>query len=73
MPSPHTYTIAWGAEQTRFLVDGAEVLQTPRSPAGPLGLVIWLDNQYAVVTPQGRFRGGLLTTEAEQWLDVEIS
>ena len=69
----HTYTVAWGAQQTRFLIDGAEVLQTPRSPAGPLGLVIWLDNQYAVVTPQGRFRGGLLTTEAEQWLDVEIS
>lgn len=69
----HTYTIAWSQAQTRFLVDGAEVLQTSASPAGPLGLVIWLDNQYAIVTPQGHFRGGLLTTQTEQWLDVEIS
>lgn len=66
------YTIAWDIHQTRFLVDGAEVLQTTVSPAGPLGLVIWLDNQYAIVTPQGRFGGGLLTTAHEQWMEIEL-
>jgi len=67
------YTIAWGVHQTRFLVDGAEVLHTTVSPAGPLGLVIWLDNQYAIVTPQGRFGGGLLATAHEQWMEIELA
>ena len=65
------YTIEWGVRRTRFMVDGAEILHTTDAPAGPLGLVIWLDNQYAVVTPQGRFGGGLLTTDQAQWLEIE--
>jgi hypothetical protein len=68
----HTYTLDWGVRQARFLVDDAEILRTDRSPRGPLGLVIWLDNQFAVVTPQGRFGGGLLTTAQEQWLEIEV-
>lgn len=69
----HTYTMDWGVRQTRFLVDDIEILRTDRSPRGPLGLVIWLDNQYAIVTPQGRFGGGLLATQTEQRLEIEIS
>lgn len=65
----HTYRIEWGQRRARFLVDGALVLDcTP--PRGPLGLVIWLDNQALVVTPQGRLRHSLLPTRGEQWLEV---
>jgi hypothetical protein len=69
----HTYGIEWGTGPTqgrcRFLVDSALVLDAP-APRGPLGLVIWCDNQYMVVQPWGRLAHGVLET-GEQWLEVE--
>jgi hypothetical protein len=66
----HTYTLEWGSRRVRFLVDGTPVLETPRAPRGPLGLVVWLDNQYMVATPQGRFRHGFLPRRETQWMEV---
>lgn len=67
----HTYRLAWSQHQARFLVDEELVLECARSPRGPLGLVLWLDNQYMVVTPQGRFRHGLVAKSQEQWMHIE--
>ena len=67
----HTYTLEWGVDRTRFAVDGEPVLTDAPSPRGPLGFVMWLDNQYMVVTPQGRFRWGLLEVGGSQWMEVE--
>lgn len=66
----HTYTIDWRADRARFAVDGVEALSVAHPPRGPLGFVAWIDNQYAVVTPRGRFRFGTLTT-GPQWLELE--
>jgi hypothetical protein len=66
-----TYQIEWGRRRARFLVDGAPALDCATPPRGPLGLVIWLDNQAMVVTPQGRLRHHLLATRGEQWLELE--
>lgn len=66
----HDYRIEWLPRRARFWVDGALVLDTPFSPRGPLGMVLWIDNQYAVVTPRGVLRGGLLDAPGEQWLDI---
>jgi len=46
------------------------VLETDRSPRGRLGFVAWIDNQYAVVTPRGNFKFGLLDAPFEQWMEV---
>lgn len=67
----HTYAIRWGAERTCFSVDGEAVLENAPSPQGPLGFVMWLDNQYMVVTPQGRLRWGLLEVPGRQWMEVD--
>jgi hypothetical protein len=67
----HTYTLEWGVERTRFSVDGEPVLEGVPSPRGPLGFVMWLDNQYLVATPQGRFRWGVLDVPGRQWMEVE--
>jgi hypothetical protein len=66
----HHYRLEWRGEGGRFWVDGAPVLTTPVAPRGPLGFVCWLDNQYLVLTPRGRFRAGLLPLAQEQWLEV---
>ena len=66
----HTYEIDWQPASARFLVDGKTVLACGTSPRGPLGFVLWLDNQYLVITPWGRFGYGLLDAPQRQWLAV---
>jgi hypothetical protein len=65
----HDYTLDWRHEIARFVVDGAEVLSVPNPPAGPLGFVAWIDNQYAVATPRGTLRFGTLGS-GPQWLEL---
>lgn len=67
----HTYTIRWQKNSIRFMIDGQSILECTYAITRPLGFVMWLDNQYMVATPWGRFRWGLLETSAEQWLEVE--
>jgi hypothetical protein len=72
----HTYILDWGIERSSFsLVEEdnpqrESVLQAP-SPAGPLGFVMWLDNQYLILTPWGRFRWGLAANPGQQWMEVD--
>jgi hypothetical protein len=66
----HDYRLEWRREGCRFSVDGVPILTTPTAPRGPLGFVCWLDNQYLVLTPRGRFRAGALPVAEEQWLEV---
>jgi len=66
----HTYVIEWGRDQANFFVDDQPVLTGAASPRGPLGFVLWLDNQYMVVTPWGRFNHGLLDGPGRQWLEI---
>lgn len=68
---PHTYQLDWLPRAARFFVDGTLVHETPYAPHGPLGFVAWLDNQYAVITPQGQIQMGLLPILTRQWLALE--
>jgi hypothetical protein len=45
------------------------VLAAPQPPAGPLGFVAWVDNQYAIATPDGTLRFGTLDI-GPQWLEI---
>jgi hypothetical protein len=66
----HTYTIDWQKNTARFSVDDETILDCRTPPRGPLGFVMWLDNQYMVATPWGRFKYGLLDAPGQQWLEV---
>lgn len=66
----HDYVLNWEPETTRFFVDGRLVLEAP-SPRGPLGLVIWIDNQYLAVQPGGRLRYGLVAKSETQWMEID--
>jgi len=67
----HTYVVEWGRQCSRFTVDGDLVAGPVPSPRGPLGFVLWLDNQYLVATPQGRLGWGVLAIAGRQWMEVE--
>ena len=47
------------------------MLDTPVSPRPPLGLVIWIDNQYAAFTPEGKIKRGSEENLSEAWLEIE--
>ncbi len=64
----HVYRLDWRLDGARFTVDERVVLETPFAPRGPCGFVAWLDNQYAIVTPRGRFGAGVMPVESAQWL-----
>ena len=66
----HTYVIEWQEKTAHFIVDGNVVLSCNTPPKGPLGFVLWLDNQYMVVTPWGKFGYGLLDSPGEQWMEI---
>ena len=66
----HDYALEWRADAARFWVDGRPVLAASRPPRGPLGFVVWIDNQYAVATPRGALRFGTLDAGA-QWLELD--
>jgi hypothetical protein len=66
----HRYRIEWGAKRVSFYVDDALVFESPVSPHPQLGVIIWIDNQYAAFTPEGKIAAGVLAGE-EEWLEVE--
>jgi hypothetical protein len=68
----HTYTLEWRECSCRFAMDGVLALETPHSPRGPLGFVAWVDNQWAIATPWGRFGWGVLDVAQPQWLDLDL-
>jgi len=64
----HTYSIDWQPDHIRFAVDGVTVHDAPIRIAGPLGFIAWVDNQYAIVTPQGNLGFGLVPVPQPQIL-----
>ncbi len=66
----HEYTLEWWPNGARFSVDGRIMLESDCAPRGPLGFIAWVDNQWAVVTPRGRFGWGLLEVAGLQALDL---
>jgi hypothetical protein len=66
----HEYKLEWKNQQDDFYVDGVSVLGTKISPQGRLGLVIWIDNQYASLPPDGRFKYGMQSNEEPAWIEM---
>lgn len=66
----HTYAFTWEAERVTFRVDDQTVLETAFAPRGPLGLVLWIDNQYAAWQPDGRLRYGTLPSPPA-WIEIK--
>lgn len=71
LTEPHDYSIQWETSRVRFSIDEQTVFETNRSPKGKLGFIAWVDNQYAIVTPQGRFGHGLLEVTTPQRLMID--
>lgn len=67
----HGYRLEWSPERSAFWVDETLVLETSVSPRPPLGLVIWIDNQYAAWRPDGKIGFGVLENTEPAWLEIK--
>lgn len=67
----HRYRLDWHENKVSFEVDGVHVFESKVSPHPPLGLVIWIDNQYAAFTPDGKIRFGILKNPEPAWLEIK--
>ena len=66
----HQYQLYWRLDGCSFLVDQQQIWHTPYNPSGPMGFVSWIDNQYMIATPTGRFKWGTVPIAQSQWLEI---
>jgi len=67
----HSYRLHWREKRVLFDVDNTQVFESPVSPKPPLGLVIWIDNQFAAFTPEGKIGFGVLENPEPAWLEIK--
>lgn len=67
----HHYRLDWREDRVAFAVDDLQVFESAVSPKSPLGLVIWIDNQYAAFTPEGHIGFGVLENPEPVWLEIK--
>ena len=66
----HAYRLRWEKSRVEFAIDGETVFETATSPKGPLGLVIWIDNQFAAWRPDGSLGMGILPNP-HAWMEID--
>ena len=66
----HAYELEYHKDKLRFRVDGNEVFNSNIAVKAPLGLVIWVDNQYSAWLPNGKLKYGTLANE-NFWLEIK--
>ena len=66
----HTYRLDWQAQRVRFWVDDGLALETSWAPRLPLGLVIWIDNQFLAFRPDGSLQAGAEATLEPAWIEI---
>jgi hypothetical protein len=67
----HRYRLDWREKRVSFEVDDALVFESHVGPNPPLGLVIWIDNQYAAFRPDGKIGFGVLENPEPAWLEIK--
>jgi len=65
------YQLTWNSGNCVFHVNRQIILDTNISPKPPLGLVIWIDNQFAAFTPQGKLEFGIEAYSEPAWLEIK--
>ncbi|HEX9388999.1 MAG TPA: hypothetical protein VF918_21930 [Anaerolineales bacterium] len=67
----HRYRLDWRENRVSFDVDDVQMFESYVSPNPPLGLVIWIDNQFAAFTPEGKIGFGVLENPEPAWLEIK--
>jgi hypothetical protein len=60
-------------DRVSFTFDEAPVLTADMRIPGPLGLVVWIDNQWAALSVRGGLRAGVLASHDEAWMEIRAA
>lgn len=60
----HTYSLIWQKHKAEFFIDKKKVMETKEPPSAPLGFVIWVDNQFSVISTKGSVKFGKTGSES---------
>ena len=63
------YRLQWSQNRVEFAIDDEIVFTRATSPQGPLGLVLWIDNQFAAWRPDGSLGAGTLANPPA-WMEI---
>lgn len=66
----HTYKLNWLKDRVVMKVNDEQVLTSPITPKGRLGIVLWIDNQFAALPPDGKLGFGTLENPAS-WIEIK--
>jgi hypothetical protein len=66
----HKYRLVWEADRVALALDDETLLESSLSPRAPLGLVIWIDNQFLAWRPNGCLAYGYLETRQSSWIEI---
>lgn len=66
----HDYSLTWTRETVRYAIDGEDIHVCHDPPQSSMGFVAWIDNQYMVATPQGRFGQGIVPVTRPRRLEI---
>ena len=67
----HHYKLVWETGGVRFLLDNSPIFESACAPSTPLGIVMWIDNQFLAWTADGRFDYGYLETVSPAWIEIQ--
>ncbi|MAT45751.1 MAG: hypothetical protein CL609_25750 [Anaerolineaceae bacterium] len=65
------YRLDWQADHVDFFLNHKQVFRTTITPQSRLGLVIWIDNQYAAFPPNSRVKFGTLGNTNTTSLEIK--
>ncbi len=65
----HAYRLQWSQNRVEFTIDDEIVFLTETSPRGPLGFVLWIDNQFAAWRRDGSLGAGTLANPPA-WMEL---
>jgi hypothetical protein len=66
----HSYQVDWLCQSVQFRVDNLVVFSSRLNPWPPMGLVIWIDNQYAAFSADGKVRFGMEANPEPAWMEI---
>jgi hypothetical protein len=66
----HEYRLVLLPGGVKFFVDGQLQFETVITPRSRMGLVLWLDNQFAAFRPDGRLAFGTQACSETAWMEI---
>jgi hypothetical protein len=66
----HHYKMILDHDVVTYELDGHNIWKTSITPRGALGFLVWVDNQYAALPPDGKLSYGTLENTEPTWIEV---